>query len=110
MSASSLVEDSRARLRELLRARLGTRGTWFPLSHGQEALWFLWKLAPQSCAYNIVVPIGIRGNLDVPTLRKSLQILWDRHSSLRTAFREDDGKPTQAVIEDSTARIAEIDA
>ena len=35
------------------------------LSHGQEALWFLAKLAPESWTYNVVLPAG--GGDDSPT-------------------------------------------
>src|ERR1700729_1970127 len=103
MSAPVQAEDARARLRELLRTRLGSKGSWYPLSHGQEALWFLWKLAPNSSSYTIVVPLGVRGNLDIPALRESWQILTDRHGCLRTAFREEDGKPIQAVLANHAA-------
>ena len=57
--------------------RVGAGGAdgWYPLSHGQEALWFLWKLAPRCWAYNMVFPLGVRGELDVEALRRSLQKL-----------------------------------
>ena len=46
--AGASLEASRVRLKELLRERIGTTGGWFPLTHGQEALWFLWKLVPRA--------------------------------------------------------------
>jgi amino acid adenylation domain-containing protein len=88
-------DEAKARLRTLLRERLGSTGGWYPLSHAQEALWFLWKLAPQSCAYNLVLPVGVRGALDVEALRRSLQKLSERHACLRTQFQEEGGRPRQ---------------
>ncbi|MDE1145756.1 MAG: amino acid adenylation domain-containing protein [Azospirillaceae bacterium] len=78
------------KLKSLVRARLGsTDDGWFPLSHGQEALWFLWKLAPDSPAYNVVLPVGVGGPLNESALRRALRILSDRHACLRMEFRED---------------------
>ena len=57
-----------------------------PLSFGQEALWFLHRLAPQSTAYNIPAAARIRGALDVDILREAFAALLDRHPVLRTRF------------------------
>jgi amino acid adenylation domain-containing protein len=104
------LEDKRARLRELLRQRLGAAGAWFPLSHGQEALWFLWKLAPHSAAYNIVVPIGIRGRIDFAALQRAWQKLTDRHESLRLEFSEEDGRSRQRAAPQYQAHVERVDA
>ena len=58
------------------------------LSFGQQTLWFLHQLAPESTAYNIVTTARIRGDVDPPALRRSFQGLVDRHASLRTTFFE----------------------
>src|SRR5215510_12844239 len=68
---------------------------WGPLSHGQAALWFLWTLAPEACAYQIVLPVGVRGALDAAGFRRALQRVSDRHPALRMEFREDAGIPRQ---------------
>ncbi len=86
------------------------RADWSPLSHGQEALWFLWKLVPRTWAYNIVLPVGVRGPLDAAAFRRSLQILSDRHPSIRTEFSEESGKPAQRSIEGHRVQLEEIDA
>lgn len=67
------------------------------LSYGQQALWFLHQLAPESSAYNIASAALLRGNLDVLTLQRTFQRLVDRHSSLRTTFTALNGKPVQHV-------------
>jgi amino acid adenylation domain-containing protein len=98
------------RLKELVRGRLGSTGGWFPLTHGQEALWFLWKLAPQSWAYNMALPFGVRGPLDPAALRRSLRALWHRHPCLRTEFRERDGQTFQRARDDFTVTVDPVDA
>lgn len=60
----------------------------YPLSHGQEALWFLYNLSPDHCAYNINFAWDIEYELDIPFLKRALQAIVDRHPSLRTTFVE----------------------
>lgn len=103
-------EDDRARLRRLLRERMGSTGAWHPLSHGQEALWFLWELAPESWAYNIVFPAGVRGELDPAALRRALQKLSDRHPCLRIEFRNEDVKTLQRAREHHEVQLELVDA
>ncbi|UFZ08169.1 amino acid adenylation domain-containing protein [Bradyrhizobium ontarionense] len=89
---------------------MGRTGAWHPLSHGQEALWFLWELAPESPAYNIVFPAGIRGELDVEALHRALQMLSDRHPCLRIEFSNEDGKLQQRAHEHHAVRFELHDA
>src|SRR5688572_22524403 len=84
--------------------------SWHSLSYGQEALWFLWKLVPQTWAYNIVLPVGVRGPLDIYALQSALQQLTDRHPALRTEFREESGKPLQRAREGHAVLIEHVDA
>jgi amino acid adenylation domain-containing protein len=72
----------------------GGRGA---LSHGQRALWFLYKVAPESTAYNIVAGARISTPLDVPALQSTLQELVNRHPSLRTNFTTQKGEPLASV-------------
>src|SRR5262245_21299385 len=46
-----------------------------PLSHAQERLWFLWKLEPDSSAYNICGALALRGALDPSALEAALHTL-----------------------------------
>ena len=65
------------------------------LSRGQQALWFLYQIAPASTAYNLVSAARVLANVDGPSLRRALQALAVRHPSLRTTFSAIDGAPTQ---------------
>ena len=71
-----------------------------PLSHGQQALWYLYQLAPESTAYNIARAARIAGDLDVAVLKKAFQTLAQRHSCLRTTFFEAPEGPIQRVHEE----------
>ncbi|MCG6573325.1 amino acid adenylation domain-containing protein [Pseudomonas sp. AF32] len=68
-----------------------------PLSFAQERQWFLWKMDPDSAAYNIPTALRLRGALDKLALRRSFEALVERHESLRTAFIEDDGRTCQVI-------------
>lgn len=64
----------------------------FPATFGQEQLWYLNELAPESTAYNIAFAFEIRGKLDSDALERAWVALIEAHDALRTGFRlEDDG-------------------
>jgi len=102
--------DNRARLAALLRTRLGAAGDWFPLSHGQEALWFLFKLLPHTGAYNMSFVAAIEGTLNLPAFERSWQLLCDRHPSLRMRFQEHQGEVRQQPIPAFQFQVELIDA
>jgi amino acid adenylation domain-containing protein len=70
-----------------------------PLSYGQQALWFLDQLAPESGAYNETLSCRIYGNCDIAVLQRCFQELVDRHPTLRTVYVLQDQKPVQKVLE-----------
>jgi len=69
----------------------------YPLSYGQRALYFLYVNSPESPAYNVSFSARIVSSLNVEALKKSIQKLVNRHSSLRTNYKLEDGKPVQVV-------------
>ncbi|OAD21961.1 NcpA, partial [Candidatus Thiomargarita nelsonii] len=52
---STSIKQNKAEILQLLRDRAEAPGT-YPLSHGQQALWFVHQNAKDSAAYNIAVP------------------------------------------------------
>ncbi|MCP4661175.1 MAG: hypothetical protein GY856_37710, partial [bacterium] len=68
-----------------------------PLSFGQERLWFIAELEPESGVYNTFYALRFRGELAVPALAASFLDVVRRHESLRTTFAAPDGKPIQVV-------------
>jgi amino acid adenylation domain-containing protein len=70
-----------------------------PLSFGQERLWFLAQLDPESPGYVVPFAVRLAGALNVDALRRSLADLVARHEALRTTFVAVEGKPAQIVHE-----------
>ena len=82
-----------------------------PLSDGQRALWFLWRLEPESPAYNLAAAVGIPGEVDPRSLRAGFQALVDRHPALRTTFTiGPEGEPVQRVAEAAAVDFRTIEA
>jgi natural product biosynthesis luciferase-like monooxygenase protein len=82
----------------------------YPLSHGQKALWFLYRLAPDVSAYSIVNAFRIHGELDIWALRRSFQALADRHPALRTTFAVVNTQPLQHVHRQTDICFTQQDA
>ena len=74
-------------------AREGDLGASF----GQERIWFLEQLQPESLLYNLLARIGFSGALDVEALRRSVETIVARHEVLRTTFPSVDGRPVQRI-------------
>jgi amino acid adenylation domain-containing protein/FkbM family methyltransferase len=80
------------------------------LSHGQQALWFLQRLNPESAAYNVAAAARIQGALDSEALQQAFAVLAQRHDVLRMTFEVAEGKPTQRIHEDLSLHFTETDA
>ena len=81
-----------------------------PLSYGQQTIWFLHRLAPESPAYNISVPLRVSGPLNRRALRHAFLALAERHASLRTTFGEIEGEPVQRIHQQLDPLFEERDA
>lgn len=95
-----------ARKRQLLAQALRRRSAApraYPLSFGQQRLWFLDKFAPGLPVYSIPMAFRLRGPLDVAALRSSVDKIVARHASLRTTFPDQAGEPVQVVAPTGTA-------
>ncbi|QUQ67058.1 non-ribosomal peptide synthetase [Kutzneria sp. CA-103260] len=93
-------------------ARTGPRRRSEPagLSFGQDRLWFLDQLAPNTATYHSTVILRLRGKVNVAALRTALQVITDRHETLRTAFAVDDGQPKPRIDGEFRLRLGEHDA
>ena len=80
------------------------------LSHGQRAMWFLQQLEPESTAYNIVVALRLRAELDLDKLESVLRRLALRHPALRTAFHASPEGPRQILLDDRWVELEVEDA
>ncbi|PWK15793.1 non-ribosomal peptide synthetase [Tumebacillus permanentifrigoris] len=70
---------------------------YYPLSHTQRRLWFLYKFDPSSTVYNMPSHYVLKGDVNVEWMQAALQYMVDRHSAFRTVFTEIEGKPYQVV-------------
>lgn len=69
----------------------------FPLSYGQQAMWFLYQIAPQSIAYNIYTTVQIGSELYLGAWRRAWLHIVERHPILRTTYRQHEDQPVQVV-------------
>lgn len=98
--AEETPAQKRERLGRLLREKAQQRSERFPLSFGQQRLWFLDELeGGNTIAYNIPVVLRLYGRVDVQTLERSLGEVIRRHEALRTTFRTNpnNGEPEQVI-------------
>ena len=72
----------------------------YPLSFAQQRIWFIHQLGALPQAYNIPRFFRLRGKLDVAALQRCVDVLTQRHDSLRCSFRAVAGRPTQFLHED----------
>jgi hypothetical protein len=82
------------------------------LSPGQGRLWRLERSGAE-IAYNITLPLRLRGELDQEALRRAVRDVMNRHEALRTVFAERDGtlvqRPLEAVAPELPCRRLGLD-
>ncbi|MDZ8064929.1 MAG: amino acid adenylation domain-containing protein [Nostoc sp. DedQUE08] len=92
------IEQYKPEIIRILSQSINQAAT-YPLSHGQQALWSLYQLAPSNTAYNGTYAAKLVTNLDIPALKQAAQALFERHPGLRTTFVTIDGESVQTVHE-----------
>ncbi len=75
------------------------RGGRLPVSFGQQRLWFLTMLDPQSPEYLVPLALRLTGELDVAALGEAWRRLLTRHEVLRTRYQLVDAAPVQVIDE-----------
>ncbi|HEV7669532.1 MAG TPA: amino acid adenylation domain-containing protein, partial [Thermoanaerobaculia bacterium] len=80
-----------------------------PLSFAQQRLWFLYRLTPDSAAYNVPFAIRLSGALVVPAFARSLKEVVRRHEVLRALFVVADSQPLQWVGPVDAIRLPIVD-
>jgi amino acid adenylation domain-containing protein len=68
------------------RTTLSSAPTTLPASFAQQRLWFLDQFEGAGAVYNVPFATRLRGQLDVAALKRALNVLAERHESLRTTF------------------------
>jgi NRPS condensation-like uncharacterized protein len=90
-------EEKRVLLAQLLKEKASQAKSSYPLSYGQQALWFLYQSMPATAAYSIAFTARIRSQVDVGALQRAFQVLVNRHPALRTTFKIINGTPVQEI-------------
>ncbi|MEH2435907.1 MAG: non-ribosomal peptide synthase/polyketide synthase [Nostoc sp.] len=81
-----------------------------PLSSGQEAMWFIYQIAPESVAYNIFITVKINSYLNIVTVNRVWKKIIERHPILRTTYTSFEGKPVQQVNQEYKCNVEVINA
>jgi len=81
----------------------------FPVSPGQERIWFLEQFQPDTPLFNIPIAIRIQGHLDTPLLEQVLHQIIRRHEILRTRVDLQNYKPVQVVASELPLKMAVVD-
>jgi amino acid adenylation domain-containing protein len=69
----------------------------YPLSFGQQRLWFLSLIQPDMIAYNAAGFLLLEGKLDQSALEKAINTILERHSCLRSVIKQQQGQPYQII-------------
>ncbi|MBF0398291.1 MAG: amino acid adenylation domain-containing protein, partial [Desulfobacterales bacterium] len=77
----------------------------FPLSLGQQALWYQHQIAPESPAYNISCLFTLQPDLDIKRLKECFKILFKRHPILRTTYKAKEGICLQQIQQDTETNL-----
>src|SRR5438128_5572373 len=91
------------------RTELSNEPAVLPASFAQQRLWFLDQFEGGGAVYNVPVATRLRGPLDVDALERAINVLVERHESLRTAFTLVDGVPHQVIRPPRPVSITVVD-
>ncbi|WP_405009089.1 amino acid adenylation domain-containing protein [Kitasatospora sp. NBC_01539] len=75
----------------------------YPLTPGQERMWFLQRVDPDDVSENLVTVRRLTGPLDPAAFQRAVDTVVGRHEPLRASFAEVDGAPVQRI--DGGARV-----
>ena len=81
----------------------------FPLSFGQQRLWFLNQFGVDAAAYNLLSAVRLTGQLNIAALEQALNEVVRRHEILRTLFELQDGAPVQIIKPNFDIPLIQVD-
>jgi len=77
---------------------------YYPMSSAQKRMYIVNKMDRSSITYNMPTVLRIRGTIDREKLKRTFDVLVERHESLRTVFKEMNNSLVQQVLD-----ISEVD-
>jgi amino acid adenylation domain-containing protein len=80
-----------------------------PASFAQRSQWFLHELDPLSTAYNEPLIVRLDGPFAFDAFKRSLEMLVQRHETLRTTFDSRDGQAIQVIAPQLSLAVPIID-
>ncbi len=80
-----------------------------PLTPNQRALWFLYRLQPDSAAYNLYFAFRIHNRYSFEALSADLQTILARHPALRLHFGLHNGELVQVIGNELNADTSWLD-
>ncbi|MCF5710490.1 amino acid adenylation domain-containing protein [Pseudomonas syringae] len=81
----------------------------FELTSPQQGIWFDQIANPELPYYNIGMVLEIKGELDLALFEQALQMVVDRHESLRLVFSMQGGNVRQRVLPDVKAKLSVVE-
>jgi amino acid adenylation domain-containing protein len=85
------------------------RAQSMPLSFAQTRLWFISRLEEGRSSYNIPAPLRLTGPVSREALRRAFETIVERHTILRTVYREEHHEPVQVILEPRPFDLPRID-
>ncbi|MGC4099605.1 MAG: amino acid adenylation domain-containing protein [Nitrospira sp.] len=80
-----------------------------PLSYSQQRMWLMYRLAPESTAYNMPFASRQMGRLNKPALRRTIDAICSRHEAFRTTFTMTSEGPVQIIHPFRSPHWVEVD-
>lgn len=103
---TQLLENVKAKPR--IRRQKKTADS-YPLSFGQERLFFLHQMEPESPAYNQPKALRVDGDLNLAVMKRVLETIVARHEVLRSTFHLRDGALVQRPEQNYAVELSVFD-
>jgi acyl carrier protein len=92
--AVKVLESDRVKFPGMQRAE---KQEYYELSYNQKRLWVIYCMDPNSSSYHMPGWITFNRAVNIEALKKTLSVIFNRHESLRTGFKEIGGEPVQFI-------------
>ena len=107
---ANLSPDQQRELLQKLLQQKAEATRRFPMSAGQQGLWYAFRRDPSATTFNVYLPSRVRSVMDVEALRGAINYLVDRHPCLRTTFTDAGQELRQEVNESLPPEYEVVDA